>query len=269
MNVSSASIREFDSYGDLLDRLIDTSGTAPRAVIADRGYSVKKVFRQNTELGIASVIAWRASGVEPKRKDYPRYDRHGIPRCKHCHGPTRFVRFCDQPKPRLWYRCELGTFADCRKESPQSMLCQENWRLLVPIWRTSETYMALRTAGLHYEGPHQYWRSRYGVAGDSSDTRPKRRGRAWQQLRANAAMVVEWLGILHRMGWLGSARRVKRAPVISDPSDALARLRATRDGLGLNRQIDHRHTDQPDQKSQAPPGERIAGADPDAEDIEF
>jgi hypothetical protein len=37
--------------------------------------------------------------------------------------------------------------------------------------------------------------------------RPKRRGIACQQLRANAALVIEWIQILWREGWLGSARR--------------------------------------------------------------
>jgi len=36
---------------------------------------------------------------------------------------------------------------------------------------------------------------------------PRRRGIACQEPRATAALVVEWLRILHREGWLGSARR--------------------------------------------------------------
>jgi hypothetical protein len=273
VHVSSASIQEYHSYDPLLDRVLEVCGATPRAIMADKGYSVKQVYKRNTELGIASVIAWRPTLNEPQRVDRPEIDRHGIPRCKHCKGPTRFIRFCETPKPRLWYRCELGTFADCRKPSPQSRLCETDWKSLLPMWRTSEVYLALRNAGKHHEAPHQYWRSRYGVAGDSTDTRPKRRGIGWQQLRSNAALVVEWLRILHRMGWLGSARRVKRGLVATDGKAARDRLLTHRAGLGLNRP----YSFTPDgavlaDPPGAPPGTgppTLGIADPDAEDIPF
>ncbi len=48
------------------------------------------------------------------------------------------------------------------------------------------------------------------IAGDNLACRPKRRGLAWQELRAQAALLVEWLRISWREGWLGSARRNKK-----------------------------------------------------------
>lgn len=238
-----------------------TGGSSTRIPGRDRA----GFYKRNTELGIASVIAWRPTLNEPQRVDGPEIDRHGIPRCTYCKGPTRFIRFCESPKPRLWYRCELGTFADCRKPSPQSRLCETNWKLLLPMWRTSEAYLALRNAGKHHEAPHQYWRSRYGVAGDSTDTRPKRRGIGWQQLRSNAALVVEWLRILYRMGWLGSARRVKRGTVATDGKTARDRLLTHRASLGLNRP----YSFTPDGANLADPPGAPPGAGPDAEDIPF
>jgi hypothetical protein len=58
-----------------------------------------------------------------------------------------------------------------------------------------------------YERVHHHWRQRYSVAGDSLANRPKRRGIAWQELRGQAALFIEWLLICWREGWLGSARR--------------------------------------------------------------
>lgn len=235
VNVFSASTQEYHEYDQLLDRVNATCGADPLAVCADKGYAVRSVFEQNTRRGVATVIPWRPSLSEPKRIDRQAFDRHGIPRCKHCGGPTRFVRFNHKPKPRLWFRCELETEAECRRVAPQSMLCDRGFKHLLPLWRTSETYHALRRSGLQHEGKHQYWRSRYGVAGDSTDTRPKRRGRAWQQLRSNAALVLEWLRILMRQGWLGSARRNKREPRRPDGATGRAAILAIRREHGLDR----------------------------------
>ncbi|HEU4977652.1 MAG TPA: hypothetical protein VFT42_02030 [Solirubrobacteraceae bacterium] len=70
--------------------------------------------------------------------------------------------------------------------------------------------MALSDARSRYERVHHHWRQRYRVGADDHMLRPKRRGIACQQLRANAALVIEWLQILHREGWLASARLAKR-----------------------------------------------------------
>lgn len=48
------------------------------------------------------------------------------------------------------------------------------------------------------------------VAPDDLGIRPKRRGIRWQQLRASAALVVEWLRICAGQGWLASARAAKQ-----------------------------------------------------------
>ena len=66
--------------------------------------------------------------------------------------------------------------------------------------------MELRATHGEYEAVHDYWRDRYKVGPASLGQRPKRRGRDWQQLRASAALFVEWLRICSREGWLGEER---------------------------------------------------------------
>ncbi len=61
------------------------------------------------------------------------------------------------------------------------------------------------------EGPHDDWRDRYNVGGKSLKERPKRIGMAWQQLRATAALVIEWTWVHVRMGWTGRPRVAGRA----------------------------------------------------------
>lgn len=214
--VSSASEQEYDAYPRLLDATLTALDDTPRSVVADRGYSYSQIFELNTRQGIASVMPYRAPHRNlRKRKDEDEFDRHGIPRCKHCGAQSKFVRFAATPYPRLWFKCLDGTTLDCNRT--QSVACSKSWRSLLPLWRLEPAYMALRESHQVYERVHHHWRSRYKVGGATHAERPKRLGIACQQLRANAALLIEWLRILYREGWTGSARRNRGA--IKDARD--------------------------------------------------
>jgi hypothetical protein len=210
VRVYSASLNEHEAYDDMLDASIaQMGGELPEAVVADRGLSHEPVFRRNSKLGIASVIDWRAVNGSDYRRDYETHDRHGVKRCDHCGGPTKFVRFhTNNGKPRLWVKCLRGETEACAKV--QTISCSKDWKLLLPLWRTDVIYFELKTGHDAMEAVHGYWRSRYNVAPNCFKMRPKRTGLAWQQLRASAALVVEWMRICYRAGWLGTARVVQR-----------------------------------------------------------
>lgn len=210
--VSSASQQEYHAYPQLMQNVTETIGATPRAVVGDKGYSVDSVFEFNTRAGIASVFPYRPRHHTHLREDSdgPRYDRHGIPRCQHCGGPTRYHRFAASPSPRLWFKCEAPLTDGC--QGVQSITCSHDWRSLLPLWRTEEAYFALKESHSQYERVHGHFRSKYRVGGANHATRPKRLGQGWQQLRSNAALVIEWLRILHLEGWLGTARRNTHRP---------------------------------------------------------
>jgi len=239
--VVSASTQEHKAYPDLYAQVKANIGMAPKAVVADRGFSVASVFEAHTRDGVASVIPWRKGNAsEGKRADFlPRYDRHGIPHCKHCGMEGVFHRFQHDSgpnaEPRLWFRCAKPGGSDC--QGVQSILCKENWRLLIPLWRTSPAYQVLRRSHDSYEGAHHRWRERYGVAGDTKADRPKRRGLGVQQLRASAALVIEWLTICRRQGWIGGAPinvHPERALSSEEATSYCARVLAAREALGLS-----------------------------------
>lgn len=232
--VTSSSVQEHASYPELLAKTVEAIGEAPRAVVGDRGISVKAVFERNTRAGIASVLPYRKYHGAPRRADTdtPRYDRHGVARCQHCGGPGRLLRFAAQPSPRLWFACELPVTPECERE--QTIACSHDWRRLLPMWRTDETYFALRGSHASYERVHALWRSRYRVGGDNHTSRPKRIGIACQQLRANAALLIEWLRILDREGWLGSARRNREEEFDRRSRGALQRFLRHRVEKGLH-----------------------------------
>lgn len=118
----------------------------------------------------------------------------------------------------------------------QSLQCKENWRLLLPLWRTSEAYQVLKFSHNNYEAAHHRWRERYAVAGDTKADRPKRRGLGVQQLRGSAALIIEWLTICHRQGWLGGPVINKRAETTLTRDEAkrsCRRIHNQRHALGL------------------------------------
>ena len=219
--VYSASRQEYDLFDDVYDTACRILGTAPDSAVGDKGYSTASVFKKCTTNGTAPVIPWRPKGGSLKRHDKDEHDRHGIPRCKHCGGPTTFVRFsrgdrskpADQRKPRLWARCMVVATGKCAND--QTFSCSTDWRLLVPLWRTDPLYHELKQSHSSYEAVHDWWRDRYKVAADNLANRPKVRSIGWHRLRANAAALVDWLRICSREGWLGSARRNNGKPTRS------------------------------------------------------
>jgi hypothetical protein len=86
----------------------------------------------------------------------------------------------------------------------------------------------MRHSHQSYEGKHADLAGRYNLAPKDFRHCPKRPGIAWQQLRASAALLVEWLRILQRTG-LGSGA-VRAGAIILNGSgtmgDNLKRLRS-------------------------------------------
>ncbi len=221
--ISSASTQECHIYPVLLDRVLSTVGGTVRSVVADKGFSVESVYQENTSRGIFTVMPFRR-GSHKTRPEYAtsEYDAHGVPRCKHCGEEGVFVSFTLKPKPRLLYRCSINCPASAGKR--QSINCERKWRFLLPLWRTTELYHALRASHGSYERVHGFFRRRYHVGGDSCDTRAKRLGRGARQLRANAALVIEWLLINWRQGWSGGRPRNERPVWVQRGARELARL---------------------------------------------
>lgn len=211
--VTSASEQEYDLFEEHYDKVVELVGAPPETVVGDKGLSVASVFEKCTRNGTATVVPWRPGGGDGKRHDKDTHDRHGIPRCKHCGGPTTFIRFSvgdrsmapEKRNPRLWVRCLIGGEDGCAKD--QTIGCSTDWRLLVPLWRTEGLYHKLKESHGAYEGAHDWWRDRYKVAADNLANRPKVRSIRWHRLRANVACLIDWLRICAREGWLGSARR--------------------------------------------------------------
>lgn len=245
VGVFPASTPEHELYEPMVAEAIEAcGGELPERVAGDRGFSVERVFAWNTSRGISTVMPWRGSG-NARRADRDTHTRHGIPFCKHCGRPGRFVSFSTQNGGRLTYACQDPTCPSGGKR--QTILCKTDYRLLLPLWRDTEAYMAVKEVNRHLERVHDDWRSRYGIGADSRALTPKRRGAPWQQLRCYAALIVEWLKIAYLHGYLDGQRRNYEPVEIVRADGAVRRFRAylrrlnLRSPASLARQREARH----------------------------
>jgi hypothetical protein len=268
--VESASRQEYDIFDDHYDLVCDLLDEAPESAIGDKGLSVERAFRKCTTNGTAAVFPWRPGGGDYKRHDHDTHDRHGVPRCKHCGGPTSFVRFScgdrskppEKRNPRLWVLCMVGLTPECKPE--QTISCSTDYRLLVPLWRTDPLYHELRASHGTYEATHDWWRDRYKVAADHLGLRPKVRDIGFHRLRANVAAFVEWLRICYCQGWLGNpARNMRKAKrgFKDRAARAAARLAEMRVRMGVAAAYGAK-AEQLDIGLRTPPSRRPRGAPP-------
>jgi hypothetical protein len=235
-SVDSASIQEHKLFIGLYDRTKEMAGEAPETAIADRAISISDCFQHATKNGTAPIFPWRKPNKNGTRHDHETHDRHGVKRCKHCGGDMEQVRFSkNDGKPRLWFRCILQFTAECAKE--QTIACEKDWRMLIPLSRTESLYHELKESHRSYEATHDYWRDRYKVAADTLAIRPKVVSLDWHRLRANVACLVDWLRIAAKNGWLGTVRAKKRhqgtREFMEQGAEAATNLGNTRARLGL------------------------------------
>lgn len=237
VRVTPANVNEHDEFPRLYERACEATGIEATAVIADMGFSVSSVYDLLTERGVTLVTPTRetskgpvADGRTPSAN--PRCDMHGIPTCKHCGLPCDFVGFSKESgKARVWFRCPLPSRVKCRRV--QSMVCSKATRRLIPIWRTAPVYNVLRAQIGNLEHVHEDWRTRYKSGGKELHDRQRRIGIACQQLRASAALLIEWCWVLMRQGWIGPRRTERATPVPLSDNGRHARLMARRKKLSL------------------------------------
>ena len=209
-----ADRQEHGAYQEVFERARANLGALPKLVAGDAGYSVEHVFQFNSNLGVGSVFPFRRhrTAESDHRQPTDTYDEHGIPKCRHCGGESEFVRFAvtkNTNKGRIWFRCRLPQSQRCQSE--QSIFCDQAPRHLLPVWRTEDAYAAMRVSHQSYEHKHRDLRIQYLLAPDCLAPRPKRPGIEWQQLRACAAVLIEWLRVFQRGGWGG------KPPVVGPP----------------------------------------------------
>ena len=205
-----ANDQEYDHYPELMRRVRSATGRYPLAVTADAFYSSEAFYRWNTKRGIATVAPFKCNRHRPNREDYrtDEYDEHGCPRCKYCGGPGDQdlagcgLIFDGEGNARIRFRCKTPQPGEPGCNEFQSIPCSLNWRLLIPLSRLNVLYFALRKRHMSFEHTFRHWRQLYGSFGKEVMSRLARRGVAAQELRSQAALMLQWFRVDLRQGWL-------------------------------------------------------------------
>jgi len=251
--VFPADKQEYVAYPTMYEQARSNVGADPLSVAGDKGHSLRAVYEYNTLRGVASVFPYRRkNGSSPEQAEATEeWDEHGIPFCKHCRSGCDFVSFAVvDGRARLWFECAMPQTDAC--ERVQTISCSKDYARLLPLWRTSEAYGAMRESHGEYERIHHLERVRYLVAPDQLAIRTKRIGIGVQQLRSSAAMFLEWLRICMRQGWIGrKGRRAAGHP--HRPGDMLTNVAARRRKLGRTGGDRRKPGPRPRPRAQPPP----------------
>ena len=203
--VFPADQQEYSAYPTIYERARRNVGADALIVAGDRGNSTPENYEHNTRRGVGSVFPYRrVSRHSPKQAEATsEWDEHGVPTCRYCDSGGDFHRFAtdEHRAPRLWFTCSMPQTDGC--DRVQTISCAKDYKRLLPLWRTTDAYAAMRETHFDYERIHHFQRVRYRVGPDTLATRPKRIGIGCQQLRSSAAMLLETLFICLRQGWIG------------------------------------------------------------------
>lgn len=227
----AADEQESDHYPEINDKVVEATGEQPLVWSFDRGIGISGVYEYNTRRGAATVAPWKKRRGKKRCEDMRTdlYDEHGIPRCRYCGGEGDIdsagmgLYFDHKNDPRLRFRCVTPHRKECSKI--QSIACDEEWSLLVPLSRKTELYYAVRKLHGRFENIFDHWRDRYCAAGKNASSRLKRLGVEPQLARSRAGLMLEWIRICLRHGWVGSWKKINdNEPYVYSAAKTLDRV---------------------------------------------
>lgn len=233
---------EFNHYPEQFDDLVESIGELPIAVSIDKGNAVRDLYEHNTRRGVATVgprrkYKGKASGPDWRRETH---DEHGHPRCPNCNGeglmdkPKLGLYFDRQGEPRLRFRC--GDLYDDGCKGTHSVPCDLEWLLLQSLPITHPIFQTLRHLHENLERIWGHYRTRYAFAGKDTTCRLKRLGVRPQQLRGEAALLIDWFRVMLRHGWLGSwkTQNENEPVVVTAPLEKMEKIAKARRARGLD-----------------------------------
>jgi hypothetical protein len=216
-----ANTDEHTGFEELLDQVSQTIGAQPLSVGVDKGYYWTATYLAASRRGVAMIGPHRREPNDPVGAPAPagpRWDTHGDPRCGHCGGRTRRIGFSTSGgRPRITFSCIMPQGPDC--DARQIIDCSNEPRRLVALSRRSKVYRALYRARGQFERGHNQMRRRYNVAASDIGERSRVLGAGARHQRTLSAMLVDWIRICLRHGWIGPGPLLgaKRIPFVVPP----------------------------------------------------
>ena len=186
----------------------------PITAVMDRGFHIKARLEELHLCGTAPIVPFRAphAGWTPENLQTEMIDSDGTPRFATCGRPepprARGLGLdWAEGVPRIRYRCAIYDTDECLGRTQSIAVLDAAAAAEPDPSRTSRLHHDLLESHQNMEGVFAAWRERYKVAGNDLGSRIRRRaGVSAQNLRAAAALLIEWFRMDLRNGWMGSHR---------------------------------------------------------------
>ena len=245
-----ADVQEYDFLPKLLDAVLSALGCFPQVMSFDRHYFVRRVFQICAERSIAPVAPERMIRGKSKHEDWRTllFDEDGVPRCPDCGGVGNqsgpgLGLHQSRGGPVILARCLDLTRQRCGREF--AVPCDKEWLKLTALSQLHPLYWAVAERHRNFERGFRHLRQRFTLAGKDISTSLYRPGVQAQELRAQAALLLLWLKLCLRNGWLAplttevdvntnkparlSALQDRRSLAITEPGHGAALLRGLRE----------------------------------------
>lgn len=227
----AADEQPYDHLPELYEQLEQALGERPLAMSFDALYATKDnaefLIRRGTQ-PIKPHTKRESAEREEMRCDV--FDEHQVIRCPACGSETEQEPYFvfQNGDPRVRVRCLTPHTEKCY--GWQSVRCEERWGWVGILNYKDKLMNQLREKHGQMEGYWDSMRKRHGAAGKDTTSKIKRRSVVpAQQLRAEAALFIDWLRLSLRHGWIGSWNKInENAPVAVNDNGRTTIIRLSR-----------------------------------------
>lgn len=205
-----AHINESRLLKPMLRQVMQVIGRAPLMVTTDSAHWFAESSEWLAKFGSQHVGGYRDGHTWPEH-----FDDTGHGRCEHCGGPATHQWYEDDEYPVNVLGCTTMATPRCRKTFRRAVSAAP--RLLGPIPATKTAWQYAARVHSISEQVNKSWRSRYRSACKHYENIPKRVSQHVATLRAQFALLVEWLSVCLRMGWIcidGFSAHYEGEPVV-------------------------------------------------------
>jgi hypothetical protein len=213
----AADHQAYDHLPELYANIEESTGERPLVASLDALYTTKPVAEFFIRRG-THPIRPHSKRESPERIDMrcDLFDEHQVIRCPSCGAETDQEPYYvfHHSKPVVRVRCRTPHAERCY--GLQSVSCDKHWGWIGILDYEDRLTNQMREKHGQMEGFWDSMRKRYGLAGKDTSGKIKRRSVVpAQMLRAEAALLIEWLRLSLRHGFIGSwKKRNENGPVI-------------------------------------------------------
>lgn len=190
-----AGTNESKALKPMVTRACEVLGRGPQALSTDSAH-----WYDSTSNWLASIGCQHIGGDRRGTTPPTEVDDLGGAHCPHCNGLAPQQSFTDRDYPNSKHACQHQLSDECGGDFRLATSVAP--RRLGPIPRSTEEWWYMQFCHSNLENVNRTQRSRYGTAQKHYDYAPKRVSPHVQTLRAQMGLLIEWLRIGLRLGYL-------------------------------------------------------------------